>query len=232
MFIITWLKKQNLREIIVILSVTVAWNMVAYYGSRLIASSWHHYDITTEFDRSIPLMPWTIIIYFGCYLHWAANYLICAAHNSREKYRFFTAEMLAKGISMLIFLLIPTTAIRPQITGTGLWNDLMRLLYTIDSADNLLPSLHCVASWFCWIGIRKRKDIPAFYRYFSLVFALAVCVSTLTTKQHVILDVIVGVLLAEVCYLIAGIPKLRGAYESMIGKILNKVQKPSADKEA
>ena len=41
------------------------------------------------------------------------------------------------------------------------------------------------------------------YKNFSLIFALLVCVSTLVTKQHVIVDVIAGVGFAELTWQIS-----------------------------
>ena len=132
--------------------------------------------------------------------------------------------MLAKAVCFLLFLLIPTTNVRPEITGKSVWDALMKLLYSIDAADNLFPSIHCLNSWLCWIGVRKNREIPAAYRYFSLVVAVAVCISTLTTKQHVIADVIGGVLLAELSYLIAGRQKVCALYSAGISKLSNRLR--------
>ena len=83
------------------------------------------------------------------------------------------------------------------------------------AADNLFPSIHCLNSWFCYIAVRGRREIPRWYQRFSFWAALAVFVSTLTTKQHVIADVIGGALLAEVTWQIAGRTHL-GAWYGMI----------------
>ncbi len=204
-------------DIIVILIFTVAWNQGAYNGGRLIASSWYHYDMTLPIDDMVPLVPWTIVIYFGCYLFWALNYYICAKQTDiDERNRYFCADAMSKIVCFIFFLALPTTNVRPELTGGGVWEFILGLLYKIDAADNLFPSIHCLVSWFCWIGVRKRKDISVFYRYFSLLAALAVCVSTITTKQHVWVDVISGVLLAELCYALAGIKKVRDVYGRFI----------------
>ena len=169
-------------------------------------------------------MPWTIIIYLGCYIFWCINYYLCALQPKEERDRFFCADALAKGICFLFFLLIPTTNIRPIIVGETIWDTLMKLLYRIDAADNLFPSIHCLVSWFCWIGIRKRKDIPHIYRYFSLIAAITVCISTLTTRQHVVFDVLGGIFLAELCYYLSGFSKLRTIY-AFISSSLTKLLK-------
>lgn len=199
-----------------ILVIAFLWNQTAYFGSRLITKTWMHFDMTTSLDLAIPFLPWTISIYLGCYIFWCVNYYLCATQNKLNRDRFFCADIIAKGICFLLFLLIPTTNIRPTVGNSTIWDTLMKLLYRLDSADNLFPSIHCLVSWFCWIGVRKRTDISSFYRYFSFFMAISVCISTLTTKQHVIVDVIGGILLAEICYCIAGFKKVHTIYSSVI----------------
>lgn len=218
-------KKPEFIEIILLCALALFWNEVAYLGGRWIAQGWYHYDLTLSIDAFVPFLPWTISIYFGCYLFWAINYYLCAKQPEAERYRFFCADVLGKVVCFLVFLLLPTTNVRPEITGNGLWDMGMKLLYWIDAADNLFPSIHCFNSWLCWAGVRKNKAVPAVYRWLSLVFAVAVCISTLTTRQHVIVDVISGIFLAEVCYCIAGLEKVRNIYGSFISWIKRKLFK-------
>ena len=49
------------------LLIVVAWNMCVYFGNRIFSSNLYHYDFTTSLDEKIPLIPWTIVIYLGCY---------------------------------------------------------------------------------------------------------------------------------------------------------------------
>ena len=197
------------------LIVALLWHELVYLGARWITGDWVHYDLTTALDRKIPLVPWTIVIYFGCYLFWAVNYYLCAAQEAQERNRFFLADLLAKGICFVIFLVFPTTNVRPEIVGNGIFDHLMRFLYSVDAADNLFPSMHCLTSWLCWIGVRKRKDISRLYRRVSLEIAILVCISTLTTYQHVVADVIAGVLIAEASYWIAGRNGMRKRYNAV-----------------
>ena len=122
----------------------------------------------------------------------------CFATNKND------AEMFAKLICFAFYLLLPTTNIRPEITGNGIWEQMVVWLYQIDMPSNLFPSIHCLVSWFCFIGVRGRNDISKWYQSFSFLMAVAVFVSTLTTKQHVLVDVIGGVGIAEFCYWVSG----------------------------
>ena len=113
-----------------------------------------------------------------------------------------TADYLSRIVCGIFFVFLPTTLVRPEITGTGFWDQALRFVYSIDQSANLFPSIHCLVSWFCYIGIRHQKKIPVWYQRFSLVFAILVCISTQVTKQHYIIDVFGGIILSEVCYLI------------------------------
>ena len=207
---------QRYKEILALLILSFSWNYAVYFGARWIAGSWDHADITSNLDKMIPLIPWTVVIYIGWYVFWGVNYAVCAAQADEVRSRFFCADVIAKAVCMIIFLIIPTTNIRPEVADSGIFGMLMRLVYYLDAPDNLFPSVHCTVSWLCWIGVRGRKNIPALYRHFSLLIAVAICVSTLTTKQHVLIDVIGGIAIAEGCYLIAGIPKLHSRFSRLI----------------
>ena len=197
------------------LIVALLWHELVYLGARWIARGWVHYDLTTGFDRKVPLVPWTIVIYFGCYVFWAVNYYLCASQDVQYRNRFFLADLLAKGVCFVLFLVLPTTNVRPEIVGNGIFDQMMRFLYSVDAADNLFPSLHCLTSWLCWIGVRKQKGIQGWYRRASLVIAVLVCISTLTTYQHVLADVVAGVLIAEICYYMAGRNRMQRLYSTI-----------------
>ena len=123
------------------------------------------------------------------------------------------------------FLAFPTTNTRPLITGSGLWNQAALWLYSIDAADNLFPSIHCLVSWFCYLGIRGRKEIPRWYQSVSMVIAILVFASTLLTKQHVIVDVAGGILLAEFCFFIGRKTDLYRIYERLGSRIEQKIRR-------
>ena len=133
-------------------------------------------------------------------MYWAVNYVIASRREEETAYRFFSADFFAKIICLIVFLLFPTTNVRPELTQQGFFYDMLRTLYEVDAADNLLPSIHCLTSWFCYIAVRDNEKIPKWYRYSSLFVTIMICVSTVTTKQHVLIDVAAGIALAEGSY--------------------------------
>ena len=198
-------------------------NCLVYSGSRMIAGGWYHHNIETGVDRSIPFVPEFLVIYFGCYVFWAVNYILIARQDRRSVYQFFTGDFISRCVCLVSFLAFPTTNTRPLITGSGLWNQAALWLYSIDAADNLFPSIHCLVSWFCYLGIRGRKEIPRWYQSVSMVIAILVFASTLLTKQHVIVDVAGGILLAEFCFFIGRKTDLYRIYERFGSRIEQKI---------
>ncbi len=202
------------------LLLAVSFNMLVYIGSRAIAGGWPHHNIESGLDRLIPFWPPSAVIYLGCYLFWAANYILIASRSKEEVCKFFSADFLSRIACFAVYLAYPTTNTRPALSPDGFWNQVMSLVYSIDAADNLFPSIHCLVSWFCYIGIRGKKDVPAWYRGASCLMAALVCLSTLLTKQHVIIDVIGGVLLAEICFWIGKKTPIWSVYEKQLDKML------------
>lgn len=183
--------------------VCLSFNSCVYYGARIINAGRIHHDITTAFEEALPVVPEWTIIYFGCYIFWIVNYVWISRISRKHCYQFLFADLMGKLVCLIVFVLYPTTNVRPDVLGSGVFDALLRLLYQIDAADNLLPSIHCLVSWYCFAGIRGRKEIPRGYQIFSFMLVILICISTLLTKQHVLIDVIAGIGLAEITWQIS-----------------------------
>ena len=170
-------------------------NCLVYSGSRMIAGGWYHHNIETGLDRSLPFVPQFLVVYFGCYLFWAVNYILIARQERHRVYQFFTGDFLSRCICLVFFLVYPTTNTRPVITDAGLWNQAALWLYSV----------------------------PVWYQRVSMVIAVLVFVSTLLTKQHVIADVAGGVILAELCFCIGRKTELYRIYEKFGSRIEQKI---------
>ncbi|WP_027307610.1 phosphatase PAP2 family protein [Caloramator sp. ALD01] len=175
-------------------------NFSVYSGARLFYKNRVFHDLTTNLDNMIPVVPIFIIFYLGSYLFWIFNYILISRISEENCYRLAISDILGKLICFIIYITFPTTNIRPNIVESNIFVDMLKFVYSVDAANNLFPSIHVLVSWYCFIGIRNNKTIPVWYRYFSLFMAIMISISTLTTKQHVIADVIAGLVLAEVTW--------------------------------
>lgn len=177
--------------------VCLALNSLVYWGTQALAGHRTLFDMTTALDRLIPFDPNWVLIYVACFAYWAVSYVLLARQDNW--YSVMTGEVLAKLLCGVFFLLLPTTNVRPEIVGTGFTDWLMGLIYKMDRPLDLFPSIHCMESWICFRAVLGQKKIPKWYQIFAGIFTLLVCLSTLFTRQHVIADVIGGILLGEIC---------------------------------
>lgn len=179
-------------------------NFTVYIGTDKLTEHREYFDLTLPIDRMVPVIPAFSVIYIGCYLFWIVNYIMITRMNRNHCYRFILADVMSRIVCGFFYIVMPTTNVRPVVNGADIFSQMLRWVYQLDDPTRLFPSIHCLVSWFCYIGIRGQKQIPKWYQRFSLVFAILVCVSTQVTKQHYIVDVFGGIAVAEMCYWISG----------------------------
>ena len=171
---------------------------LSYYGTKLINQGVLHYDLTLPIDGLIPFVPAFSIIYVLAYVQWAVGLLLIAREDAGLCRQVLAGEVISKLICMALFIIVPTTMVRAEIRSDDFFSAIMRFIYSVDAADNLFPSIHCMDSWVCFRGALRMKRTGKWYSRFSLVFTLLVCASTVLVKQHVIVDVFAGLLVAEI----------------------------------
>lgn len=177
-------------------------NCMVYWGAPLFTVGRTAYNLSGNLDDLVPFLPPFIVVYFGCYIFWVINYLLISAQGDEHRYRFFTADICSRLVCLVMFVVFPTTNTRPELIGYDIWTQAVRALYQWDAPQNLFPSIHCLVSWMCCIGLRGCDRIPKWYKWVSKFIAVLVFVSTLALRQHVLIDVAGGILLAELaCYI-------------------------------
>lgn len=189
--------------------------VVAFDLTRLFLIGRNYYVWETKLDLSIPFLPWTIAVYTGAFLFWAVSIFLVLQSSREHVFRFFTAHMISSIIAAVLFVVVPTTNTRPEFEVHDLFTWSMNLLYTVDAPQNLFPSLHCLDSWLLFLALEDEEKIPKWYKIFACVFSLMIFASTLTTKQHVLADVVSGWFFAELCYRILARGKAVQVYRTI-----------------
>jgi len=178
-------------------------NIAVYYGSRIINMILDrpYSDMTGVIDRITPVIPGFAVIYLIAFPFWYITYLLICRSDPDKCRATVIVNIGAKLFCGLLFIMFPTTNIRPQITGTGIPETLLGLIYSMDSPDNLFPSIHCLESVFCFLLIKDEPGVHKYIKQASFILAASICLSTLFTKQHVLPDVMSGTAIAIAAYL-------------------------------
>ena len=154
----------------------------------------------TWVDRNTPFVAFTVWIYMSYFMTFVLAFIL--EEDLERLNRYCLAEFLLTSISNIIFVLYPTIYERNEVQLTGvdpLTTGLFELLYSLDKPVNCLPSLHVSSSYlaaFIWFNHRPKR----FWCF--LLWATAIAISTLTTKQHYLVDVWAGLGLAALVYVL------------------------------
>ena len=203
-------------------------NTFFYYISSAIVGDAARGSLALAIDAKIPLVEEFIVIYFGCYLFWFGGLFFMACQSSEKFFAFFARVLVCLVIAFCFFIFMPLVITRPEVVGEDIFSKAVRFLYTIDKPYNLFPSLHCFFNWIIYVQIRGKKEYPLALRLFACIFSLAVFASTLFTRQHFVLDVVAGFLLAELSALLlkTPLPRLsRRFFTWLDGKLFTKKAK-------
>jgi hypothetical protein len=115
--------------------------------------------------------------------------------------KYLYSIMAMQIFSVIIFMLWPTIYPRQDFPlpadSHSLTTFIFSCLRSIDHPTSCLPSLHissCYLSAFVFLDEQKSKF------WFFFLWATAIGISTLTTKQHYLIDVIAGLAVAYAFY--------------------------------
>ena len=173
-------------------------HVLAYYATRPFTRTMEHFDLSLPVDDAIPFLPVFSVIYVLAFVQWIAGYILIARDSRELCCRVISGEIISKLICMALFLLVPTTMARARIVSDGFFDRIVGYIYQLDAADNFFPSIHCLESWVCFRGAMQMKKTGPWYRRLSLLFSLLVFASTVLIKQHAAVDIIGGILIAEI----------------------------------
>ncbi len=182
-------------------TVVMAWAAIIYLIPNHFPASVPHLLPFTWVDQLVPLVPWTIWIYASELILIAVSYLLAKDMENVNKYIY--SFLAIQTLSCIIFVFWPTTYPRdlfplpPDLPIESLTFQLFTSSRILDSPNNCFPSLHVSSvylSSFIFLHEQKKK-FPLF-----LCWATAVALSTLTTKQHYMADIVSGFTLSVFFY--------------------------------
>ena len=150
-------------------------------------------------DRALPLQPAWALVYGALYLFLILLPLFVVRREEHIR-RTLLAYVAVWLTAYACFFAYPTVAPRPaSVVGSGfaVWG--LRFLYAADPPFNCFPSLHVahsfVSAMTCHL-VNRSLGVAA------VACASLVGAATLFTKQHYLLDVVAGVFLAAIAWLV------------------------------
>lgn len=186
------------------------WFMVFYLLFYLFLFNWLENVISLpvtlihcRLDDRIPFCKYAIVPYLAWFLWIPFTLFYLLRHAPRADFwRVCLPLFSGMTIALVIYLLFPTgLALRPAyVPGNDLFARSVRLLYRIDTATNVCPSIHVFNSVTLYLAYYRSCIFDAPHRRWMRPAAAWLCaaivLSTALLKQHSCIDVLFGTLLA------------------------------------
>ena len=179
--------------------------MIIYFAIQSCISAGNDYNLLTELDKIIPFNSHFVWIY-----HTFIPVIVTTLIFMIKKKELFLSAigslLMATVVLSLFYIFFPSFYPRDGfVDNSTISGFLVELTRKIDGAQNTFPSTHVTFSWLMvfFIGLAScaKKNKWIYFAYF--IWAALVSISTLTIKQHYVIDVLSGVLLAYFCYRIS-----------------------------
>ncbi|OGD72589.1 hypothetical protein A3K29_00355 [Candidatus Collierbacteria bacterium RIFOXYB2_FULL_46_14] len=150
------------------------------------------YRLNLRLDDRIPLVSWTVWVYVAYYLLIPISVIL--TWNSIYATPLLITQIIATAFASTIWRIFPNGVIRPTIRQHSSRSlRLLSLIYHHDRDCNGLPSGHVLHSFISCFYLAQLYPQVWIVCYLLL---MAISFSTLTTKQHYLLDMIATLIIA------------------------------------
>ena len=186
----TFLKVSIIQAIVLVVTI------VLYFGSEIFQRRFH--SPKRPIDDRVPLIPafvfpyslwfpltfaFPVTLYFYAPTHWVA---------------FQIAWLINLVISVVAYLVYPTTFHRPHL-GDSFSERVLLFVYKASFRHvNCAPSFHCSSSMMIGFAALTAPGLPWWARVIFVAVALVILAGTQFTKQHVLLDLLTAIPVAAI----------------------------------
>ncbi|MBI9009402.1 MAG: phosphatase PAP2 family protein [Tenericutes bacterium] len=213
------MNKRRITYAIIPLIIMLIWLFITYFGNQFYAEAagivgTDYSNIFLRFNELVPFLDWSIYPYIIAYPVWGLSVFIVAYYSKDNFYNilslvlitfficgvwwfFFQSDVESWRVTSGLFL--NGNYLTPR-TDLNFTESIVMWIYQSAGPRNALPSMHTLISWICIIGIRRDKKIPLSLVLFTWIMNVAIILSTQTTKQHYVIDMIASLVIAEATY--------------------------------
>ena len=188
------LKDYHKRTLVVVLGIllySLIYNLIQEITTRGVS-------INTALDIVIPFIPVFVLFYILWYPVVITPFILTLKDKTLFKKTAFSFSIIAV-CSFAVYLIYQTEITRAVISSTDIFSRMVSYIYLHDMPINCFPSLHVsgsVLANLCVMNFNKK------FAVFMIPITILIVLSTLFIKQHFVLDVVGGILLAFGAYLL------------------------------
>lgn len=166
------------------------------------------YIIYSPLDDWIPFNEWFIFIYCSWFALLVGVFAALWWNDTASYDKLCLTMFSGMTFCLIVYMVLPNGLdIRPVAETAGRENiamSIMRLIWRADTPNNVCPSIHCQSSACMALAFSHSKlaEGRPGRKAAAWIWCALICASTVFTKQHSIIDVACGLVLAAVWALV------------------------------
>lgn len=166
------------------------------------------YSLKTDLDRQIPFIQGFVVPYLSWYVFLAVGFLYLV-HRDRTNYvRTLFEFIIGLLLCYSVYAIYQTTVPRPHLVGGDWMLRTVQWVYRNDQPFNCFPSTHVLTAYLMMRAYLRSARMTKVYKILAASMGILIIISTQFIKQHVLLDIVGAVLVAEgVVYLVGKVSK-------------------------
>lgn len=180
--------------------------LILFFGLERITTP--KYLIHSKIDDLIPFNSFFLIFYVSWFVAFIGSLVFFMFYDKKDYQDLSFIMMNGATLIFILYFIFPNyTNLRFDIEGKTFFDQIIQLLWKIDTPTNVCPSLHVSISTAIMVASynsKKLKKEHPLTRMLVMIWMVLICVSTVFLKQHSIIDVLSGclitVLWSVICY--------------------------------
>lgn len=164
------------------------------------------YIIHCPMDDIFPFCEYFAVLYFSwfpAFLLGLVGYMIYDKWDFQQLWFIMFSGMT---FCFLIYILFPNGLdLRPDLPNRNIFCWMMNMVWRADAAVNVCPSIHVSSSVaVALVTARSKLFVKRRFRQaLIIIWMILICISTMFVKQHSMIDVLCGMAVSLVLYVIA-----------------------------
>jgi len=183
------------RKLLYTIGVIILWILSYCSIQFLITTSSNNFLL--PIDQKIPFIPEFIWIYHSL-LPILVITMVWMVKTRQNFFNMLWACIMAGIIMNIFYVMVPCFYPRMPFEASTLSEFVVQITRYVDNAHNTLPSGHVTFAWLTLLAFANCDIFTSsrFLKFSYISWAILVSISTLTLKQHYVVDVVSGIVLA------------------------------------
>lgn len=157
----------------------------------------------TRLDDYIPFLDFFVIPYVVWFGYIALGFVYFLLYDKEGFYRTTFYIFIGMYICLLVYMVFPNAqGLRVELDTSHFFQRILNIVYTNDTSTNVCPSIHTYNSIMMHLALIQNEKFASkkYLKNSSLILTVLICMSTVFTKQHAILDVFYAIPLCIIVY--------------------------------